>query len=93
MEPAQPHIRCVAEAVSTGVKRSGREADHLPPSSAEIKNSGALSLLPPYAFAAPIGPSRAPSPLGLYTLIREHLLDLAASTLKMEAACISEMSL
>jgi hypothetical protein len=30
----------------SGIKGSGREADHLPPFSAEIKNSGAISPLP-----------------------------------------------
>jgi hypothetical protein len=29
-------------AISSGVKRSGLEADHLPPSSAEVKNDGAV---------------------------------------------------
>jgi hypothetical protein len=29
-----------------GVKRPGREADHSPPSSAEVKNGGALPPLP-----------------------------------------------
>jgi hypothetical protein len=33
-----------------GVKRPGREADHLPPSNAEVKMSGATPLLPQYAF-------------------------------------------
>jgi hypothetical protein len=35
-----------------GVKRSGREADHLLPSSAEVKNSGAIISTPPYVFIA-----------------------------------------
>jgi hypothetical protein len=29
-----------------GVKRQGREADHSPPSSTEVKNGGAIPLLP-----------------------------------------------
>jgi hypothetical protein len=33
-------------AVSSGVKRSGREADHSPQSSAEFKNGGAAPPLP-----------------------------------------------
>jgi hypothetical protein len=32
------------------VKRSGHEADHSPPSSAEDKNGGAILPLPPYLF-------------------------------------------
>jgi hypothetical protein len=34
------------EIISQGVKRPGREADHSPPTSAEIKNGGAIPLLP-----------------------------------------------
>jgi hypothetical protein len=30
----------------TGIERPGREADHLPPSSAEVKKGGAISPLP-----------------------------------------------
>jgi hypothetical protein len=32
----------VPEALSPGVKRQGREADHSPPSRAEVKNGGAV---------------------------------------------------
>jgi hypothetical protein len=32
------------------VKRPGREADHWPPSSSEVKNGGAIPPSPPYAF-------------------------------------------
>jgi hypothetical protein len=35
--PTQPPIQWVAGALSLGVKRSGREADHSPPPSAEVK--------------------------------------------------------
>jgi hypothetical protein len=38
LEPTQPPIQWVPEALSLGVKRPGREADHSPPSSAEVKN-------------------------------------------------------
>jgi hypothetical protein len=33
------------EIISLGVKRQGREADQLPPSSTEVKNSGGISLI------------------------------------------------
>jgi hypothetical protein len=33
----QPRIQCVPGALSPGVKRPGREADHSPPASAEVK--------------------------------------------------------
>jgi hypothetical protein len=39
--PTQPPVQRVPGALSPGVKRSGREADHSP-SSAEVKNSGAI---------------------------------------------------
>jgi hypothetical protein len=35
--PTQPPIQCVPGAPSLGVKQLGREADHSPPSSAEVK--------------------------------------------------------
>jgi hypothetical protein len=35
-------------ALSPGIKRPGREADHSPPTSAEVKNAST----PPYAFMA-----------------------------------------
>jgi hypothetical protein len=35
--PTQPPIQWVPGALSLRVKRSGREADHSPPSSAEVK--------------------------------------------------------
>jgi hypothetical protein len=37
-------------ALSLGAKWPGREADHSPPSSIEDKMSGAIPLLPKYAF-------------------------------------------
>jgi hypothetical protein len=37
--PTQPPIQWVAGALSLGVKQPGREADHSPLSSAEVKNA------------------------------------------------------
>jgi hypothetical protein len=37
--PTQPPIQRVSGALSLGLKRLGREADHSPPSSAEVKNA------------------------------------------------------
>jgi hypothetical protein len=42
----QPPIKWVSGILSQGVMRLGREADHSPPSSAEVKNCGATPLLP-----------------------------------------------
>jgi hypothetical protein len=42
--PTQPPIQLVPGALSLGVKRPRREADHLPPSSAEVKECVELYL-------------------------------------------------
>jgi hypothetical protein len=44
--PTQPPIQWVPGAISPGVKRPGREADHSFTSGAEIKNDGAIPPLP-----------------------------------------------
>jgi hypothetical protein len=46
MGTAQTPIQRVLRAVSPGVKQQGSEADHSPPSSAEVMNAGILSLIP-----------------------------------------------
>jgi hypothetical protein len=38
LDPTHPLIQWVPGSLSLGVKRLGREADHLPPSSAKVKN-------------------------------------------------------
>jgi hypothetical protein len=45
--PTQPPIQWVPGALSLGVKRQGREADHSPPSSAEVKECVDLYLHSP----------------------------------------------
>jgi hypothetical protein len=40
--PTQPPIQWVPGALSSRVKRQGRQSDHSPPPSAEVKNGGAL---------------------------------------------------
>jgi len=47
LRPTQPPIKLVPAALSLGVKRPGREADHLPPFSVEIKNSWSYTSTPP----------------------------------------------
>jgi hypothetical protein len=44
--PAHLPIQWVPGALSPGVKRLGREVDHSPPSSAEVKNGEAIPPLP-----------------------------------------------
>jgi hypothetical protein len=49
-EPAlgyiQPLIQWVSEALSSGIKRPRREADHSPPTSAKIKNTWIYTSIP-----------------------------------------------
>jgi hypothetical protein len=42
----------VPGALSLGIKRPGREADHSPPSSAEVKNAWSYNSTPKYVFMA-----------------------------------------
>jgi hypothetical protein len=44
--PTHPPIQWVLGALSLGVKQQGREADHSPPSSAEVEKGGAIPPLP-----------------------------------------------
>jgi hypothetical protein len=44
--PTHPPIQWVLGALSLVVKRPGRDADHSPPSSAEVKSGGAMPPLP-----------------------------------------------
>jgi hypothetical protein len=50
LRPTQPPIQWVPGA--PGVKRPGTEADHSPPTSAEVKKMWILTSTPPYAFTA-----------------------------------------
>jgi hypothetical protein len=45
--PTQPPIQWVPGVLSLGVKRSGHEADHSPPSNAEVKNAWSYTSTPP----------------------------------------------
>jgi hypothetical protein len=47
LEPTQPPFQWVPGALSLGVKRPGCEADHFPPSSAEVKECVELYLHSP----------------------------------------------
>jgi hypothetical protein len=50
--PTQPPVQWVPGALSLRVKRPRREADHSPPSGAEVKECVELYLHPQYAFMA-----------------------------------------
>jgi hypothetical protein len=45
--PTQLPIHWVLKALSLGVKKPGRDADHSPPSSAEVKNAWNYTSIPP----------------------------------------------
>jgi len=47
-----PPERCVPVALYQGLRRPGREADHLHPSSAEFKYPRSYTSSPPYVFLA-----------------------------------------
>jgi hypothetical protein len=50
LRPTQPPVQWVPGALSLGVKRPGREADHSPPSSAEVKNAWSYTSTPARVF-------------------------------------------
>jgi hypothetical protein len=50
--PTQPPIQWVPGPLSLEVKRSGRESDHSPPSSAEVKNAWSYTSTSQYVFMA-----------------------------------------
>jgi hypothetical protein len=50
--PTQPPIQWVPAALSLGVKRSGREADHSPPYSSKVKTEWSYTSTTQYAFMA-----------------------------------------
>jgi hypothetical protein len=50
--PTQAPIQRIPGALSLWVKRPGREADHSPPCSAELKNAWSYTSTPPYVSTA-----------------------------------------
>jgi len=50
LEPTQSPIKWVPGAHSKGAKMPGREADHSPPSSAEVRKAWSYTSAPQYAF-------------------------------------------
>jgi hypothetical protein len=48
----KPPIQLVPGTLSQEVKRPGREADHSPPTSTELKKTWVYIFTPPYAFMA-----------------------------------------
>jgi hypothetical protein len=52
LEPIQLSVQWVPGILSPVAKRQGSEADHSPPTNAEVKKGGIISPLPPYVFMA-----------------------------------------
>jgi hypothetical protein len=52
LRPTQPPKRLVPGALSLGLKRPGREADHSPPSSAKVNNACSYTSTRQYALMA-----------------------------------------
>jgi hypothetical protein len=50
--PIQPPIQWVSGVLLPGIKRPGRETDHSPPASAEVKKTWIYTSTPPYVFMA-----------------------------------------
>jgi hypothetical protein len=50
--PTQPPVEWVPRTLSPALKRQGREADHSPPASAEVKKMWIYTSIPLYAFMA-----------------------------------------
>jgi hypothetical protein len=50
--PTQPPIQWVPGVLYLGVRRPGREADHSPPTSAEVENAWRYIPIPQYDFLA-----------------------------------------
>jgi hypothetical protein len=50
--PTQPPVQWVPGALSPEIKRSGSEADHSPPSGADVKNTWIYTPTCPYVFMA-----------------------------------------
>jgi hypothetical protein len=48
--PSKPPFQWVPGALSPGIKRLVREADHSPPASAEVKKTWIYTSTPPYVF-------------------------------------------
>jgi hypothetical protein len=52
LEPTQPPIQWVTGTLSLELKQRGREADHLPPTSAKVKNAWSCISTPPIRLYA-----------------------------------------
>jgi hypothetical protein len=66
--PTQPPVQWVLGTLSPGIKRQGREADHSPPTSTEVKKMVIYTSTSPYFFMAQCLLSKAQRQVYLYLL-------------------------
>jgi hypothetical protein len=50
LKHTQPPIQRVQGALSSGIERPGREANHSPPTSSDVKNAWSCTSTPPISF-------------------------------------------
>jgi hypothetical protein len=81
LELTQPPIQWVPGALSLGVKRPGREADHSPPSSAEVKECVELYLTFPRTLSWSGDQFKKAQGLLYFTLLYLNLLTITFSPL------------
>jgi hypothetical protein len=62
----EPHLQWIAGALSLGVKWSGRDAYHSPPSSVEVRMCGAIPPFPQHSFMAWCAVKKAQGQLYFY---------------------------
>jgi hypothetical protein len=82
--PTQPLIECVPGALFLGVKRPGCEADHSPPSSAEVWNAWSYTSTPPvrlHGVVLSLG-TTLPYIYMLYELLRACAVEWSAVRMK-----------
>jgi hypothetical protein len=72
--PTQPPIQWLP-----GVKRLGREADHSPPSSTEVKTVGIIFAVPIYLHGVVLSSSSTGKPLPFLDVINKILLGILIS--------------
>lgn len=72
--PVWPHIQCILEALSLGVKQAGHETDHLHLSVAEVRNEWNPTSLGLFAFLTGTGRSLPLHLLYLYSLCELEVL-------------------
>jgi hypothetical protein len=68
--PTQPHIHWVRRGFPPEVKRPRREAEHAPPTFAEVNNTWISTSTPPYFFMALYLTSYAQEQLYLHTIMQ-----------------------